>query len=262
MRHRSVGELGGSSESTLATKDPDGHRIQGGCVLPWRRRIPLVLSTTLMLVLVSVSGSGSAQAKEPTPPPPMTLPPPPTDSPPPDSAAPCGGGWFLSSTYGGYWPTEATWWESPCGFWGAYDESTPLSSYFYYWDGHQAVKYGTFWTEPYMTWDGADPCSYWIDGVTNEWYGPYACTAEWDAYPTASFTFSCSGLRCTFDASGSSDSDGTIVDYSWYFGDWTQASGVTVEHAFATAGTRTVSLWIADEWGLPALFSADVTVSG
>src|SRR5438552_1641698 len=36
--------------------------------------------------------------------------------------------------------------------------------------------------------------------------------------PTASFTFSCSGLTCNF-TSTSSDPDGTIASYSWTFGD-------------------------------------------
>ncbi|MDP2496665.1 MAG: PKD domain-containing protein, partial [Candidatus Palauibacterales bacterium] len=37
--------------------------------------------------------------------------------------------------------------------------------------------------------------------------------------PTADFTSSCTDLSCSFDGSGSSDSDGSIATYEWDFGD-------------------------------------------
>ncbi|MEJ2549021.1 MAG: hypothetical protein P8125_14610, partial [Gemmatimonadota bacterium] len=37
--------------------------------------------------------------------------------------------------------------------------------------------------------------------------------------PTAEFGVDCSDLGCSFDASGSSDSDGSIASYAWQFGD-------------------------------------------
>ncbi len=40
-----------------------------------------------------------------------------------------------------------------------------------------------------------------------------------NARPVASFTVTCSGLTCAYDASASSDPDGTISSFSWSFGE-------------------------------------------
>lgn len=65
--------------------------------------------------------------------------------------------------------------------------------------------------------------------------------------PTASFTLDCTLLTCTFDGSASSDADGSIVDYSWDFGDGQSGGGALVEHTFAASGTYTVSLTVTDD---------------
>ncbi len=64
--------------------------------------------------------------------------------------------------------------------------------------------------------------------------------------PSASFTFSCAGLACTFDASGSSDADGDTLTYAWNFGDSSNGTGVSPSHSYATAATRTVTLTVND----------------
>ena len=79
--------------------------------------------------------------------------------------------------------------------------------------------------------------------------------------PVASFAYSCSGLTCDFDGSGSSDPDGTIVSYDWDFGDETTGSGVTVSHTYAEEGTYTVVLTVTDDDGANDPDSQDVTVS-
>jgi len=79
--------------------------------------------------------------------------------------------------------------------------------------------------------------------------------------PTASFTSSCSGLSCSFNASGSSDSDGSIVSYAWTFGDGTTGSGVTPSKTYASGGTYTVTLTVTDDDSATGTTSQSVTVS-
>ena len=64
--------------------------------------------------------------------------------------------------------------------------------------------------------------------------------------PIAAFTRSCPALTCAFDGSTSQDPDGTIASYAWDFGDGSVGTGVTAAHAYATAGTYTVSLTVTD----------------
>jgi PKD repeat protein len=67
--------------------------------------------------------------------------------------------------------------------------------------------------------------------------------------PTASFTYSCDELSCSFDASGSSAGDEPIESYDWDFGDGNAGSGVTTSHTFASDGTYTVTLTVTDANG-------------
>ena len=79
--------------------------------------------------------------------------------------------------------------------------------------------------------------------------------------PTASFTFSCNGLVCNFDGSGSTDSDGTISSYAWTFGDGGTGSGKTASHTYNTASTYSVTLTVTDNGGLTGISTHNVTVS-
>ena len=56
-------------------------------------------------------------------------------------------------------------------------------------------------------------------------------------------------LAIDFDASGSSDSDGNIVEYDWDFGDETTGSGSSVSHTYSTPGSYTVTLAVIDDKG-------------
>ncbi len=82
-----------------------------------------------------------------------------------------------------------------------------------------------------------------------------------NAQPLASFTYDCIDLTCEFDATGSDDPDGTIISYSWDFGDGIQGSGEITSHEYGTPGTYTVILTVTDDNGASGSDSQDVTVS-
>ena len=70
--------------------------------------------------------------------------------------------------------------------------------------------------------------------------------------PTAAFTYSPASPSVAewvrFDGTGSSDSDGTIAEYTWSFGDGTSpAAGDVVYHQFAAPGTYLVTLTVQDD---------------
>jgi serine protease len=81
-----------------------------------------------------------------------------------------------------------------------------------------------------------------------------------DAPPVASFTSSCAGLTCTFDASASTDDVG-VAGYSWDFGDGNGATGVVVQHTYASSNTFAVRLTVTDTAGQPGTLTRSVTVS-
>jgi serine protease len=78
--------------------------------------------------------------------------------------------------------------------------------------------------------------------------------------PVAAFTFSCSGLTCSF-TDASTDSDGSIVAWSWNFGDGATSSAQNPSRTFAAGGTYTVTLTVTDDDGATDAVSQSVTVS-
>ena len=78
-----------------------------------------------------------------------------------------------------------------------------------------------------------------------------------DRVPVPSFTFT-SGTIFTsspvsFDGTGSSDPDGTVVSWAWIFGDGSTGSGATTSHSYTLAGTYFVKLNVTDNSGSTAV---------
>jgi len=72
------------------------------------------------------------------------------------------------------------------------------------------------------------------------------------------------GIALQFDASGSSDSDGSIVRYDWDFDDGTpvdEDAGATPSHTYVTAGDFTVELTVHDDDGATDTATATVSIA-
>lgn len=82
--------------------------------------------------------------------------------------------------------------------------------------------------------------------------------------PTARFTtFDNAGVApflVELDASTSSDSDGTIISYTWDLGDGSTATGPNITHKYTSTGTFTPTLTVTDNDGLTDTASVSIEV--
>ncbi len=81
-----------------------------------------------------------------------------------------------------------------------------------------------------------------------------------NAPPTASFTYSCTDLACTF-TDHSTDSDGSIASWSWNFGDGSGAMEQNPSHSYAAGGSYTVTLTVTDNGSATSTTSQTLSVS-
>jgi large repetitive protein len=83
--------------------------------------------------------------------------------------------------------------------------------------------------------------------------------------PTVVFNApACTGRACTVSASGSTDTDGGIRNYTWAWGDSTASTVTTTSsssHTYTAAGTYTITLTVTDNWGRTTTATRQVTVA-
>jgi PKD repeat protein len=82
-----------------------------------------------------------------------------------------------------------------------------------------------------------------------------------NAAPVANFTSSCTGLTCSF-TDGSTDGDGTVVAWSWSFGDGGSSTARNPSRTYGSAGTYPVTLTVTDDDGATNQRSTSVAVTG
>jgi PKD repeat protein len=69
------------------------------------------------------------------------------------------------------------------------------------------------------------------------------------------------GTAVNFSSTGSNDSDGNIVSYSWDFGDNSSSTQANPSHAYAAAGTYNVTLTVTDSDGDSANDTTSATIT-
>ncbi|MYE82051.1 MAG: PKD domain-containing protein, partial [Gammaproteobacteria bacterium] len=83
--------------------------------------------------------------------------------------------------------------------------------------------------------------------------------------PTASFTATPDGgpppLTVAFDASASSDADGSITEYAWDFGNTATGTGQTIDNTYDRSGVYEVRLTVTDDDGSQATAMREIVVN-
>jgi len=98
----------------------------------------------------------------------------------------------------------------------------------------------------------------YIDTIefVEEGAAPQPPTADFEYTPTSPSA----GETVMFDATASTDPDGTITSYSWNFGDGTEGTGATVSHTYSSGGEYSVTLTVIDNDGLTDTKTLQLTV--
>ena len=79
--------------------------------------------------------------------------------------------------------------------------------------------------------------------------------------PMAGFSHTAEGLSVSF-TDESADTDGTLVEWYWQFGDGSSSNAANPTHTYAAPGSYPVSLTVTDDDGATATSQRDITVTG
>ena len=79
--------------------------------------------------------------------------------------------------------------------------------------------------------------------------------------PTAAYSPSAQNLTVAFDASASTDPDGSIASFAWNFGDGTTGTGATTSHTYTAAGSYQAKLTVTDDQGAIGEVTQTIVVS-
>ncbi len=116
--------------------------------------------------------------------------------------------------------------------------------------------------------DGLGDTPYSIDGDKDNYplverFEDYFAPIE-NKPPIASFTYlpknPIANQNIIFDASNSTDPDGTVTNYEWNFGDAETGFGKVTTHSYANNGTYTANLTVTDDKGATNSTSKEITV--
>jgi PKD repeat protein len=88
-----------------------------------------------------------------------------------------------------------------------------------------------------------------------------SATGDPNKPPVAAFTPTMNQLVGSFDASASTDPDGTVEGYAWDFGDGASGTGMSASHTYANPGTYTVTLTVTDNSGSSTSVSQPVSAT-
>ena len=150
-----------------------------------------------------------------------------------------------------------------CSGVSAYDSSATYNG------GDQVTYENVLWTAEWWT-KGTEPSA-----SANVWTKEGACSDDGEdgdnggdknEAPEANFTPDTIapdvGEEVTFDASESSDPDGSIASYEWDFGDGNSATGEVVTHTYESEENVTVELTVTDDEGATASTTSSIFVGG